>query len=50
MSDTSRSDLLYNLFSGFSDVVKYAERCLNMKMRLGNTYLALLSFVHEAFP
>lgn len=48
MSDTNPSDLLYNLFSRFSqDVVKSAGRCLNVKMRLGNIYFALLSsFVH----
>lgn len=52
MSDSSPSDLLYNLFSGYSeDVVKSAGRCLNVKMRLGNIYFTLLSsFVHEAFP
>lgn len=50
MSNTSPSDLLYNLFSGFSeDVVKSAGRRLNVKMRPGNLSL-FSSFVHEAFP
>lgn len=52
MFDTSPGDLLYNLFSCYlEDVVKTAGRFLNVKMRLGNIFLALLSsFVHEAFP
>lgn len=36
MSNTSPSDLLYSLFSGFPG------RCWNVKMRLGNIYLSVL--------
>lgn len=51
MSNPSPSDLLYSLFSGFpEDEGVSAGRRLNVKMRLGNICLSILSsFVNEAF-
>lgn len=51
MSNTSPSNLVYSLFSGFpEDVVISAGRRLNVKMRLGNICLSTLSsFVNEVF-